>query len=296
MSSVKTVRRSGRLYRYLVQTFRWEGHIRKKQIYLGTSIPRNLDSYRVRIEQEIWTETWFRQFDYIRKQFQNRQRSLPFSVAEKERDDFVVEFTYDTNRIEGSTLSLEDTRKLLARGITPGSKPLHDILETQRHAALVRRLLEVPEPLDLSHLLRWHKELFNDTKPDIAGRLREFEVRISGSRHQPPPSLEVRPMMIELLRSTNRSRGKSHTVQRAGDFHFWFEHIHPFGDGNGRIGRLATNVLLAQGGFPMINIQYGRRRGYYRALEAASVLESARPFLRWFFLRFSRENQFYLRQ
>jgi Fic family protein len=296
MSSVKTVRRGKRQYRYLVQSYRWAGSIRRKQIYLGTSPPRNLQLYCSRLEQGIWDETWLRQFDQVGERFRKRQASLPPSVVEKERKDFIVEFTFDTNRIEGSTLSFEDTRRLLERGITPASKPLGDILETQKHAALLRRLIEMPEPVDLSHILNWHRELFIETKPDIAGRLRDFEVRISGSRHVPPSALEVRPMMVELLRWTNRAKKPSHPVQRSGEFHFKFEHIHPFGDGNGRIGRLAMNMLLAQAGFPMLNIPYSRRRGYYRALESASMLDDPRPFVRWFFRRFSRANQFYLQR
>jgi Fic family protein len=296
MSSVKGVLRGKREYFYLVQTYRWEGRVRKKQVYLGTSVPEDLRALRSRLEREIWNATWFRQFDAIRERYLRRQHSVPSSVESKEREDFVVEFTYDTNRIEGSTLSLEDTRRLLSRAITPAGKPLSDILETQKHAALLRRLMETPEPVDFPHILRWHRELFSETKPDIAGRLRDYEVSIRGSRHVPPPPLEVRPMLIELLRSTNRAKAGTHPVQKSGEFHFRFEHIHPFGDGNGRIGRLAMNLLLAGSGFPMLNISYNRRRGYYRALEAASVVGEPRPFLRWFFLRFSRENQFYLRK
>lgn len=296
MSSVKSVHRGSRRYLYLVQTYRWEGRICKKQIYLGTSAPEDLRPYRSRLEQEIWNETWLKQFNEIRERYQRRRRAIPSSVASKERDDFVVEFTYNTNRIEGSTLSWEDTRRLLTRGETPARRPLSDILEAQKHAALLRRLMEVPEPVDLAHLLRWHKELFSDTKPDIGGRIRDYEVRIGGSRHIPTPALEVRPALIELLRWTNRGKHRIHPVQRSGEFHFRFEHIHPFGDGNGRIGRLAMNVLLAEEGFPMLNITYNRRHGYYGALESASLLGDSRPFLRWLFLRFSREYRFLLRK
>ena len=296
MSSVKSVQRGSRHYLYLVQSYRWEGRICKKQIYLGSSAPKDLRSYHARLEQEIWNETWLARFDEIRDGFQRHRRSLPSSVESKEREDFVVEFTFNTNRIEGSTLSLEDTRRLLTRGTTPARKPLKDILETEKHAALLRRLIRAPEPVDLPHLLRWHTELFGETRPDIAGRLREYGVRIAGSRHIPPPALEVRPALIELLRSTHRAKHRIHPVQRSGEFHFRLEHIHPFGDGNGRIGRLAMNVLLAEGGFPMLNISYDRRRGYYRALEVASLRDDPRPFLRWFFLRFGRDNRFFLRK
>ena len=296
MGTVRTVRRGSRTYRYLVQSYRWNGVVRKKQLYLGTSLPTDLTSSQLALERAIWKETWFAQFDAIQMAFQKRLARLPPSVHEKESEDFALEFTYDTNRIEGSTLSLEDTRRLLERGITPAARPLNDILETQKHATIVRRLIHNPEPITLSRLLGWHKELFSETKPDIAGRLRDFEVRIRGSQHVPPSALEVRPMLLELIRWSTRASTKIHPVELSAEFHFRFEHIHPFGDGNGRIGRLAMNSLLAQRDFPMLNILYARRRGYYRALELSSLRGDARPFLRWFFLRYSRDMQFYLKR
>jgi Fic family protein len=295
MATVRTVRRGSRTYRYLVQSYRWNGVARKKQLYLGTSLPQDLASSQLALERAIWKETWFAQFDAIQAAYQERLTRLPPSVREKESEDFALEFTYDTNRIEGSTLSLEDTRRLLERGIAPAAKPLKDIVETQKHAVLVRRLIRQPERIDLSRLLSWHKEMFSETKPDIAGRLRDFEVRIRGSQHVPPSALDVRPMLLELIRWSTRASSTIHPVEWSAEVHFRFEHLHPFGDGNGRLGRLVMNSLLAQRGFPMINIPYVRRRGYYRALERSSLRGDARPFLRWFFLRYSRDMQFYLR-
>lgn len=294
MATVKSVRRGRGVYHYLVQTFRWEGKIRKKQKYLGTTVPSNLNRARDTLEKDIWRETWFKLFDRIRDGYQKRVHTVPRSVQEQERDEFIIEFTYSTNRIEGSTLTLGETRQLLTRGISPPSKPYHDVVESQKHANLLRRLMTDPEPVDLAHILNWHRELFAETKPDIAGRIRDYEVRIGNSRHVPPPAVEVRPMLIELLRRTGRNQDALHPVQLVGEFHFWFEDIHPFGDGNGRVGRLAMNVLLTSIGFPMLNIEYGRRAGYYNALEQSSVQESSRPFLHWFFLRYSRDNRFFL--
>ncbi len=294
MAIVKSVRRGSGVYHYLVQTFRWEGAVRKKEIYLGITIPPKLDRFCSRLEREIWHDTWFKQFDRIRDGYRKRLRTVPRSVQEQERDEFILNFTYSTNRIEGSRLTLEETRRLLTRGISPPSKPYRDVVESQKHASLIRRLMTTPEPVDLPHVLKWHKELFEETKPDIAGRIRDFEVRIGDSRHIPPPPVEVRPMIIELLRRTNRNRKEMHPVELAGEFHWRFEKIHPFGDGNGRVGRLAMNVLLNREGFPMLNIPYDRRSGYYTALEKSSVQAVSRPFLRWFFLRYSRANRFYL--
>jgi Fic family protein len=269
--------------------------VRRKERYLGTTRPRDAGQQKELLEREVWGDTWFRAFESIRSAYQKRQRALPLSIREKEREDFVVDFTYDTNRIEGSTLTYEETSNLLTHGISPASKPMRDIREMQLHASLARQLMASPEPVDLPHVLSWHRRVFGETKPDIAGRMRDSEVGIRGSQHIPPTPLEARPRLIELLRWTDRQADALNPVERAASFHFKFENIHPFGDGNGRIGRLAMNMILFRSGLPMLNIRYGKRRGYYRALEKASVTSSPRPFLLWFFHRYHRDQQIWLR-
>jgi Fic family protein len=134
------------------------------------------------LEREVREATWIPVFREISAAYHERRRTLPQSVAEKEQEDFIVEFTYDTNRIEGSTLTFQETSELLTRGISPDSKPMRDVQETVAHAALLRRLLQNAEPIDLPDLLRWHQAIFGETKPDISGRIRDFEVRIGGSQ------------------------------------------------------------------------------------------------------------------
>ena len=294
MAAVRIVRRGRRAYRYLEQSYRWSGKLRKKRLYLGTSIPRDLPKLKLDLERQIWKDTWFAEFDKIKAGYQRRLQTVPRSVIEKEQGEFVTEFTYDTNRIEGSTMTFEDTRLLLERGFVRSPRPAHDIAETQAHAKLLERLLATPEPVNLSNLLSWHKELFAHTKPDIAGTLRTYEVRIVGSKHRPPPAEQVEPMLKALIDWSRQSKSQLHACEIAGEFHFRFEHIHPFGDGNGRVGRLTMNMLLFNLGYPMLNVPYNRRRGYYNALEQSDVRRDPRPFLHWFFLRYSRSNQFYL--
>jgi Fic family protein len=296
MAVVRTVDRGGRRYLYLEQSFRWKGKLRKKRVYLGTTVPANLAERTRALERAIWEETWFAEFDRIREGYQRRLRTVPRSILNKERGEFVIEFTYDTNRIEGSTLTLEDTRLLLERGVTVGNRPLHDVLETQRHARLMTKLLARPESLTLLRLLAWHRELFSETKPDIAGRFRDFDVRIGRGKHVPPPGPEVEAKMDHLFYWLRGARTDRHPVELAAEFHFRFENIHPFGDGNGRVGRIAMNVLLEERGYPLLNIEYTRRNGYYNALEASSTREDPRPFLRFFFLRYSREHRFFLKR
>lgn len=291
MSVIRTVLRAEKRYFYLVQTYRWAGQVGRKERYLGSAVPKDLQKQYTALDHAVWEATRFPLFREIQAAYRANRQILPKSVGAKELEDFTVEFTYDTNRIEGSTLTFQETSDLLTHGVSPGSRPMTDVRESLAHAALVRRLLADPEPIDLQRLLNWHKSIFGETKPDIAGRLRDFEVRIRGSNHVPPPQLDVRPMLIELLRRLRRKGAEQNPVETAGSFHFQFENIHPFGDGNGRIGRLAMNMILFQAGYPMINIRYGKRSGYYRALERSNLASSPRPFLMWFFRTYRAEQQ-----
>lgn len=291
VGAIRTLTSRGRTHRELVQTYRWGGRVRRKTLPIGPRGEFDRRAIQGKLDQAIWDSTYLPLFDEIREAARTRAGTAPVSLVEKEMDDFVLEFTYNTNRIEGSTLTLNDTRLLLERDVVPGAKPLRDVLEARTHATLLRHLLKSPEPLDLSHVLRWHHTLFRETKQDIAGRLREVQVWIRGSKHVPPSPVEVRPMLVELLRFAVRSRAKVHPVQLAGEFHYRFEDIHPFVDGNGRVGRLAMNLLLAQAGYPMLDIPYTKRQGYYSALEKSSVGSTARPFLHWYFLRYARAHR-----
>jgi Fic family protein len=281
-------------YKVLVQSYRWDGAVRQKQIYLGARIPADLEPLVWELNRRIWNETRYPEFDKIRSAFQSRAAALPPEVVASEREDFLIRFTFSTNRIEGSSLTLEETRSVIENSEVPKAKPLHDVLESKRHAELVRKLMLGPEPIDLAHLLGWHRQLFGETKPLLAGKIRDYPDRIGESAHIPPSPVEVRPMLVELLRWTSISKVKMHPVELAGTFHQRFESIHPFGDGNGRVGRLAMNLLLAAAGYPMMDIHFGRRYAYYRALEKSDSAKSARPFLAWFYLRYAREQAYLL--
>ena len=111
------------------------------------------------------------------------------------------------------------------------------------------------------------------------------------SQHIPPAPLEGRPRLIELLRWLRRHAKTVHPIELAAEFHFRFENIHPFGEGNGRIGRLAMNILLHESGYPMLNIRYGKRAGYYHAPERFSVRSDPSPFLLWFFRGYDRDGK-----
>lgn len=283
----KTVK--GRTYYYLAHTVRKDGRVEKKERYLGTSVPKDVEKRRREFLYEIYREKWFGDLDRIKKGYEKEQKALPPSAAKKELESFSIRFTYDSQRIEGSTLTLRETAQLLEENISPKNKPMRDAKEAKAHQKVFFDMLESKKDLALNAVLYWHKELFQDTKPDIAGKLRAHQVMISGSKFVPPSPVEVYPMLMEFFRWYERNRGKLHPVELAALVHLKFVTIHPFTDGNGRMSRLMMNFVLNRNGFPMLNIPYEKRSGYYTALERAQVKGQEFIFVSWFFRRYIKE-------
>jgi len=144
--------------------------------------------------------------------------------------------------------------------------------------------------LSLIAVIYWHKELFEGTKPDVAGQIRDHGVRITGSRFIPPSPVELQPLLREFFSWHNSNKARAHPVELAALAHLKFVSIHPFSDGNGRISRLIMNFILKKHGYPMLNIDYKGRRAYYNALERAQVNNRERTFSQWFFRKYLREQ------
>lgn len=284
----------GQIYHYLEYSMRVGGKVQKKQIYLGKNIPKNIDEIKKKFFDGIYRGRWYVKIDRIKKNFAKEQRTIPKSVKEKELQSFATRFTYDTQRIEGSTLTRIETADLLERGITPAGKPLRDVKEAEAHRDLFYEILESNKDLTLQMILDWHWKLFHLTKPDIAGKIRKYPVAISGSKFMPPLPVEVFPMLTEFFRWYNRSKDKLHPTELAAIGHLKFVTIHPFGDGNGRISRLIMNFILNRKKYPMLDIPYETRNSYYNALERSQLKKHDRIFLQWFVKRYTKEYRRYL--
>lgn len=282
-------------YYYLEHTIRKNGKIQKKELYLGKNLPKNLEELKHKFISEIYTEKWFKLFDKIKKEFSRVQKIMPKSAKEKEIETFGIRFTYDTNRIEGSTLTLRETADLLEKGITPKAKPLCDIKEAEAHKKIFYETLSYKEDISLQLILYWHKGLFQEIKPDVAGKIRQHQVAISGSKFTPPFPAEIYPFLMEFFKWYNKTKDKLHPVEIAALAHLKFITIHPFADGNGRVSRLMMNFILHKYGFPLLNIPYEKRASYYNALERAQIKKDESIFLQWFFRRYVKEHKRYLK-
>ncbi|MCP3888123.1 MAG: Fic family protein, partial [Desulfobulbaceae bacterium] len=204
----------------------------------------------------------------------NSLRPLPKSAVEKLKGHLRMEMTYNSNAIEGNSLTLRETFLIINEGVTVKGKPLKDHLEAQDHHSALQYLYELVE-IDTHNtiseqLIRsFHQLTTLATDKEWAGVYRNANVIITGTSHQPPDALEVPHKMQELIIWLRESQAKIHIVELAALLHHRIVHIHPFFDGNGRTSRLLMNVLLMQQGFPLTIILKNDRKKYYRVLAQA---------------------------
>ena len=183
------------------------------------------------------------------------------------QDEFLIEYTYNSNAIEGNTLTLQETA-LVLEGVTIDRKPLKDHLEAVGHKdafLYVQELVKDQVPFSEKIIKQIHTLVLMD-KPEDRGIYRRIPVRIMGAYHTPPDPMLVPEQMERLI--AEFSKKKLHPIESAALFHLKFEGIHPFVDGNGRTGRLIMNLFLMQNGYPPINVKFTDRRRYYEAFDS----------------------------
>lgn len=203
--------------------------------------------------------------DKKKKELDNR-RPLTEGEIKRLNEEFTIEYTYNSNAIEGNTLTLRET-DLVLRGLTIDRKPLKDHMEAVGHKEafeFVSELVKQNEPLSERIIKQIHFLVLVGNKDD-RGVYRKVPVRIMGAKHEPVQPYMIEPKMEELLKSF--MEGEEHIITKLAHFHIEFEGIHPFIDGNGRTGRLLVNMELMKAGYPPIDIKFTDRMEYYKAFD-----------------------------
>ncbi len=248
-------------YYYLQNSLRSGSKVITKEKYLGIKIPKNLEDIKEDFQKQFKKELMIK-LEAIKRNFQSNWKRIPKSAKDKELEEIAIAFTYNTNAIEGSTITLEESREIIHYKTAP-NKPLRDVKETEAHAKVFLEMLEKKETISNGLFLKWHKSIFQETKSDIAGQYREHLVRIGD--YLAPDWQDVKKLMDNLINFIKKS--KMNPVELSARVHYRFEKIHPLGDGNGRIGRLLMNYILWHEKYPMIIIEYKKRKPYYKALK-----------------------------
>lgn len=204
-------------------------------------------------------------------------RPLPPTAVARLRDQILVEWIYNSNAIEGNTITLQETRLILETGLTIGGKSLREHFEVINHRDAidyVEDLVAKAEQVTPFHVRQIHKLVLSRIDDENAGRYRETQVRIAGAAFIPPESWLVPNLMTEWGDWLATEEKQSHPVELAALAHHRLVAIHPFIDGNGRTARLLMNLILLRAGYPPTVIQRINRRQYYRVLDQA---DSGKP-------------------
>ena len=228
--------------------------------------------WNIPIDAEKPADGRFRSKESLLAQIDRKKQELdgrrPLTEGELERlaEEFTVEYTYNSNAIEGNTLTLRET-DLVLRGLTVEQKPLKDHMEAVGHKEAfdyVRELVKEKAPLTESIIKQIHYLVLADKKDD-RGVYRRVPVRIMGAHTEPVQPYLIEPKMEQLL--LDLAASGEHIITKLARFHIEFEGIHPFIDGNGRTGRLLVNLELMKAGYPPIDIKFTDRVAYYNAFD-----------------------------
>lgn len=209
-------------------------------------------------------------------------RPLSDAMVRNLREELVLQWTYNSNAIEGNTLTLKET-KVALEGITVGGKTLREHFEVINHRdaiLYVEELVKTGAPLREWDIRAIHQLILRNIDNASAGTYRRINVVISGAEHRPPDYLTLNDEMAALIQWYQTEGMALHPVERSAKVHVDFVKIHPFVDGNGRTARLLMNLELMKAGFPAAVLPVKRRLAYYEALDLAHVEGNYEPFLR----------------
>lgn len=284
----------GRQYYYLVQNARHGTRWVKAKKYLGSRLPgkQELRGYEADLQKKLdakkkgRVQQIPRYFEY-RKFLKNQEKSRIDHICQNGQSwinedndiDFMVKFIFNSNAIEGSTNSLKDTRKMLKEEKVPRGKRLRDIYEAVNTEDAYRFVKNYEKDLSRKFILRLHEILMHRLRDD-AGIFRDKPVKITGTEFIPPRPEDVEHEVRRFLSFYKFIKKKYHPIEQAALAHIKFVQLHPFGDGNGRVGRLILNFILMKNNYYPIVIGKKDQQEYYRLLERTHSGEYE-PFVRF---------------
>jgi Fic family protein len=199
-------------------------------------------------------------------------RPLPTQLVQKLWEQMQIEFTYNSNAIEGNTLSLRETQLVIQEGITVHGKSLREHLEARNHPEAItymEKLAQKGSTVKQEDILKVHKLLMHDIDDQNAGKYRTGQVRVAGATFMPPQADRIQPMINELLQTLSQNPDELTPIELAAFFHYKLVYIHPFIDGNGRTTRLLMNAILISNGYPFTVLLKVDRQKYLRTLSEA---------------------------
>lgn len=281
---------------YLVHSFRHGNKVKKIRRYLGLNLGKEeLERVRKIVEQqvlhrinvlkkisdpllEVLTEEEIQKI----KELQAAKSFKVFHLSEEQWQRFSELFTYNTNAIEGSELNQKEVKEILEKDKWPKDKSKEDISEAYGVKEAIQLIRKTKEHISTELIKQIHKTIFENSKP-YAGKLREKGIEVvvrdglGNIVHQGAPSEKVPGLLKDLVEWYNKYKNKYPPILLASVVHNQFENIHPFQDGNGRVGRILMNNILIKHGLPPVNIDLKNRKKYHQSLQEYENNHNIRP-------------------
>ncbi|PMC36212.1 cell filamentation protein Fic [Bacillus sp. UMB0899] len=208
-------------------------------------------------------------------------RPLPKYTLKSLREKMLLEWTYNSNAIEGNTLTINET-KIVLEGITVGGKTMREHLEVINHRDAIQYVEDIVhkrDPLSEWQIKNLHRLVLKGIDDEYAGVYRDQQVFISGAQHTPPAHYLITEKMTQMMNWYHDEGIKLHPIVRGAMLHAIFVGIHPFIDGNGRTSRLLLNLELMKDGYPPVVIKVKNRLAYYEALDISHTNEDYSDFI-----------------
>ena len=225
-------------------------------------------------------ETLLAQIDVLKAKLDRFRQFDSYRISQA----LELEYTFESNRIEGNTMTLRETDLVINEGLTISGKSMREHLEAINHQeaiAFIKELMKKNTSLIEREVLSIHNLILRGIHPEDAGRYRKVQVMIKGSAHMPPQPFLVAKEMEDFFIWYETNKNKLHPIVLAAEMHERLVTIHPFIDGNGRTSRLVMNLILLQHGYVIANIKgdYDSRMSYYKALETAQTQNNKEEFI-----------------
>ncbi len=281
---------------YLAHSFREGGKVHKIRVYLGSNLKKRILAQRQEKAKDLLSQQ-INSFKIIRspinykfskreltliKSLKSKSKFKVFHLSEEDWQIFTELFTYNTNAIEGSTITQDEVFDILKKNKWPFNKPKEEISEAYGVAKAINLIRKTKVHLSLKLMKDLHKTIFGNSK-EFAGKFRERGVEV-GIRdglgnliHLGAPASRVVSLLTEMVRWYRKNKDKLPPIVLAVVVHNQFEYIHPFEDGNGRVGRLLLNNILLKHKLPPVNISVKNRKRYYDTLKEFQKTGNIKP-------------------
>jgi len=265
---------------YLVSNTRENGKWKKRSKFIGSGDLSKKEISKLKKEFEIKLKTDIKnkylsreqveEIERLKQKYSDNLDKLSKEEFEKFEKSFFTELTYNSNAIEGSSLSLAETSLVVNEGLVPEGKTLREVHEAKNHKQAINFIKSYKGDLDEQFILKIHSIILKDISERFAGKYRQTNVKIFGSDVKFPSSEKVPQLVRNLIYWYKKHKKNYHQFELAVIVSMRFVTIHPFIDGNGRVSRLLMNFLLSKKSYPWINIYNKNRQKYLDAVQKAN--------------------------